>query len=216
MASSTDVLPNSGSISAPPDAILTLSKAIVRPFAISDAESLAKVANNPKVAHTLRNIFPSPYTLADAVWWVNFCASQAPDARRNFALVHPTTGEVMGGIGITPDKDVHCRTAELGYWLGEEYWGNGIMSEVVAAFVDWTFANVKVRDKADNEMGLTRVWAAMFDGNKGSESVAKKAGFEYEGKMRASVWTHGVVMDQLLYSIIKDDWEAKGKSGSAQ
>lgn len=83
------------------------------------------------------------------------------------------------------------------------------MSEVVFAFVDWCFREVKVKDKSGEEMGLTRVHADMFDVNKGSESVAKRAGFVCEGRSRASVWKEGIVMDQLLYAMTRDDWEKR-------
>jgi ribosomal-protein-alanine N-acetyltransferase len=192
-----------------PTPILTLKKSIARPFAPCDIPSLIAVANNPNVARYLRNIFPTPYTLKDAEDWITFCLSQPPESRNYFALIHPDTGCVIGGLTIRPDKDVHCRTAELGYWLGEEYWGQGFMSEAVSAFMDWIFENLKVKDKDGAEVGLMRVWAGMFDQNETSVMLVKKAGFEFEGRLRASVWKHGVVMDQLLYAMTRDDWEKR-------
>jgi len=185
-------------------AILYLSKCVVRPYAPNDADSLAKAANNPNVAYSLRNIFPQPYTLADAEWWIQHTTSSSPIT--NFALIHPSTGLVMGSIGVTLKSDVHVRTAELGYWLGEEYWGQGIMGLVVPAFVDWAFRNLKVKDKAGVQVGLTRIWAEMYARNGGSEAVVKKAGFVFEGRQSASVWKDGEVMDQLVYAMTKDNW----------
>jgi ribosomal-protein-alanine N-acetyltransferase len=190
-------------------AILNLKKSIVRRYIASDAVSMAKAANNPNVAQSLRNRFPSPYSLADAQSWINFCTTPQESPHYTFAIVHPTTGDVMGSIEITPGEDVHCRTAELGYWIGEEYWGKGIMGEVVVAFVDSVFEDLKVKDKDGNELGLTRIWAHMFAHNQGSEAVVKKAGFVYEGRSRASVWKNGVVMDQLMYALTREDWEKR-------
>jgi ribosomal-protein-alanine N-acetyltransferase len=192
-------------------AILILKKSIVRPWIKDDAESLAKTANNPNVARYLRNTFPSPYTLADAEFWLNL--SQNDTSQYSYPIIDPTTGFVMGGIGMRPEKDVHCRSAELGYWLGEEYWGKGVMSELVPAFVDWCFDNIKVKDNVGDDVDLVRITAMMMDRNKASEHVAKKSGFAYEGVLRASVWKGGIVMDQTLYSIIREDWEKMKRQG---
>jgi ribosomal-protein-alanine N-acetyltransferase len=189
--------------------VLTLQKAIVRRYSAGDALSLSQAANNPNVARNLRHAFPHPYTLSDAESWIAFCTNPQHPPNYTFAIIHPPTGEVIGGIDIRPEKDVHCRSAELGYWIGEEYWGQGIMSEVVIAFVDSAFDGLKIQDKDGKELGLTRIWAHMFEINKASEAVAKKAGFVYEGRSRASVWKDGVVMDQLMYAITREDWEKR-------
>lgn len=125
----------------------------------------------------------------------------------SLAIAHPTTNAIIGGIGLELGSDVACRTAEFGYWLSEEYWGQGIMSEVAKAFVDWGFQETKIIDRDGVEMGLTRIFACAFAYNKGSEAVLKKAGFVFEGVCRASVWKHGNVVDQLTYAMTRDDWE---------
>jgi ribosomal-protein-alanine N-acetyltransferase len=91
----------------------------------------------------------------------------------------------MGGVFLDPGTNVLYGSAEIGYFLGEEYWGRGIMSEILLAVVDWTFGYF------DGEEGLERVWA--------SERVVKKAGFVFEGRMRRAACKSGVVMDELRY-----------------
>jgi ribosomal-protein-alanine N-acetyltransferase len=189
-----------------PKPILTLSGSIMRPWGTQDAESLIRVANNPKVARNLRNRFPSPYTLKDAEWWINN-AIAAPPPCPSLAIAHPTTNAIIGGISLELGSDVECRTAEVGYWLGEEYWGQGIMSEAAKAFVDWGFREMKVKDKDGVELGLMRIFATAYAYNKGSEAVLKKAGLVFEGVSRASAWKHGQVVDQLIYAMTREDWE---------
>jgi ribosomal-protein-alanine N-acetyltransferase len=189
--------------------ILTLKKSTVRRYKLTDAQSSSKAANNANVSKFMRNVFPFPYTVADAETWISMCNAKSDVPNYHFAITNPTTGDVIGGIGCTPEKDVQCRSAELGYWISEDYWGKGVMSEVVPAFMEWIFQEVKVRDKDENELGLTRVWASVVDQNEGSMKVLTKAGFLYEGRMRASVWKYGVVMDQHLYAMTREDWEKK-------
>ncbi|QDS77873.1 hypothetical protein FKW77_000305 [Venturia effusa] len=165
-------------------------------------------ANNPNVARNLRRRFPSPYTQADAEWWINHAASE-PTPKRSLAIVHPTTNEVIGGISFELGTDVACRTAELGYWLSEEYWGRGIMGEAAKAFVDYGFRELKVEDKDGDEMGLWRIFAGCYAHNKGSAAVLEKAGLSFEGSVKGNVWKEGKVIDSLSFYITRDEWERK-------
>jgi ribosomal-protein-alanine N-acetyltransferase len=114
-----------------------------------------------------------------------------------FAITEPTTDAVIGGIGLMQQDDVYSRSWELGYWLGEEFWGRGIMTEAARALVDWGFQNLVCE----------RIFAGLFTGNEASERVIKNAGFTYEGRLRRAVWKHGRYMDVLMYSIIRQDWK---------
>ncbi|PVH99322.1 acyl-CoA N-acyltransferase [Periconia macrospinosa] len=177
--------------------LLALRKSHVRPYNPSDTPTLAQVANNPSIPRFLRNIFPSPYTLSDAECWIQHCSTLNPLTQ--FALTEPTTNVVIGGIGLTQQEDVHSRSWELGYWLGEEFWGRGIMAEAARAIVDWGFQNLVCE----------RIFAGLFSENKASERVIKKAGFTYEGRLRCAVWKYGRSMDVLMYSIVRQDWECE-------
>ncbi|KAK2015932.1 acetyltransferase [Colletotrichum eremochloae] len=181
-----------------PATILTLQKCLVRPYHPTDAPSLSRAANSKTVAAYLRNRFPHPYTLSDAEAWIDM--NQAPPIL-NWAIVRPSSGAVMGSIGLVAGQDVYSRGYELGYWIGEEFWGRGVMSELVPAFVRWVFADMSVGSGG----GVERVWAGVFSENAASRKVLEKSGFVFEGRLRRAVVKNGVCMDELVYSIIGSD-----------
>jgi len=167
---------------------IELGEYVIRDWSSRDAKSIARYANNPKVAMWLRDRFPSPYRPADAKTFLAAISRQDP--RTVFAIA--TRDEAIGGIGLEFRDDVHRFTAELGYWLGEPFWGRGIMTDAVRAFTAWSFEHFEVY----------RIYASVFDGNDASVRVLEKAGFEREGRLRASVFKHGRILDQLLYAKI--------------
>jgi Acetyltransferase (GNAT) domain len=114
---------------------LVLERCTIRPWRLNDAESLVRHANNRKVWRALRDAFPHPYTVKDAH---EFLEAAVNSVLRTLFCIE-VNGAVVGGIGIRPGIDVHRHTAELGYWLSEEFWGGGIMSEAVGAFTDFCF-----------------------------------------------------------------------------
>ncbi len=163
---------------------------VVRDVCPEDASSIVVYADNPRVAANLRDIFPHPYHLEDAERFLQGVTEQAP--RTVFAIA--TESEAIGVIGLTLGEDVHRFTAELGYWLGEPFWGRGIMTDAVRAVVEHGFS----------ELGLLRIYAEPYAGNLGSARVLEKAGFELEGRMRAGVFKDGRILDQLLYSVVNE------------
>ncbi|HME88818.1 MAG TPA: GNAT family protein [Chthoniobacterales bacterium] len=165
---------------------LKLVRCTIRDYRPDDAESLAKHANNRKVWLGLRDAFPHPYTIEDAKNFLQGSIAGLP--RIHFCV--EINGEAAGGIGLRPGKDVHRRTAEFGYWLAEEYWGKGIMSEVVPAFVDYCF----------KEFSLNRIFAMPHSNNPASARVLEKAGFVLEGRLRKNVVKDGQILDSLLYA----------------
>lgn len=188
----------------PSGPILKLSKSTIRHLEPSDAEEMARIADNPLIGRYMRDRFPFPYTLAHANWWINHNMTANPVY--NYAIADPITDKFMGCIGLERGTDVQARTAEFGYWLGEEYWGKGIMTEAVIGFARWAF---------DRFEDLDRIFAGMFESNTGSVRVIERAGWMFEGRARKAIRKRGVVMDQLIYSYIRDDWERdEGKVGS--
>jgi RimJ/RimL family protein N-acetyltransferase len=163
---------------------------MIRDWKKSDAESIAHYANNPNVAMRLRDRFPSPYTIYDAEGFL--AAASRQDPRTAFAIA--TRDEAIGGIGLDLGSDVYRFTAELGYWLGESFWGKGIMTEAVTRFTAWAF----------EQLTLYRIYANVFGTNTASARVLEKAGFEFEGCLRAGVFKNGQILDQLLYARVKD------------
>ncbi|KAF1815885.1 acetyltransferase [Eremomyces bilateralis CBS 781.70] len=185
--------------------ILVTPRTILRPMKLSDILSVSRAANSAAVAQYMRNRFPSPYTEADAEKWIKgLLAKERPCG---FAIADPKTDEVIGGIGIELGKDVDFRSAEFGYWLGEDYWGKGIMSEVGKAFAEWVLKNIRVTSEyeAGKEFTLTRLFASVLDGNDGSRRVLEKSGFVLEGIMKRGAYKHGKVMDQWIYAITQED-----------
>ena len=102
-------------------------------------------------------MFPHPYRLEDAEAFLGFVAQQKPET--TFAIANAS--EAIGCIGLTVGSDVHRKTAELGYWLAEPFWGRGIMSEAVAAFVRHAF----------DDLDLIRIYAEPFASNPASARV---------------------------------------------
>jgi len=168
---------------------LILKRCTIRPWRLDDAESLAKHANNRRVWIALRDLFPHPYTIEDAHTFLKSVINSEP-----VTLFCVEVNEAaLGGIGIRIGTDVHRQTAELGYWLGQEFWGRGIMTEAVAAFTDFCF----------EEFQLRRIYAEPFANNPASARVLEKTGFAFEGRLKNNVLKDGKLLDSLLYARAK-------------
>jgi [ribosomal protein S5]-alanine N-acetyltransferase len=114
---------------------IQLTCAEVRSWQQTDAESLTANANNRKIWRNLRDIFPSPYSMADASAFIRSALTQVPESQ----LAISVDGQAVGGIGFVLHDDVERVSAEIGYWLGEPYWGRGIMTEAVQAVTNTPF-----------------------------------------------------------------------------
>jgi len=165
---------------------LVLERCTIRPWQLDDAKSLAKHANNRKVWLALRDFFPHPYTTQDAQEFLQRATAEQPVT--NFCI--EIDGAAVGGIGIRLGQDVHRHTAELGYWLGEKFWGRGVISEAVAAFTDFCFGNFPIR----------RIYAEPFANNPVSARALEKAGFIFEARLKNNVIKDGELLDSLLYA----------------
>jgi len=167
-----------------------LKTCTVRNWEWRDRDAIVRYANNRKVSINLRDRFPFPYTARDARNWLDVVVDSKPVT--NFAI--DVAGEAVGGIGFTPQHDVERRSAEIGYWLGEPFWGRGIATEALIAVTEYAFAN----------FDLCRLYAHVFDWNGASARVLEKAGYEFEGRLRKSVTKDGRTIDQLIYAIIRE------------
>ena len=156
---------------------------------------MAEAANNPKIAANLRNVFPNPYTLDDAKWYVNDCMEHEGKGQFTRAIV--VDGKAVGSIGIFVREDVYEKSAELGYWLSEDYWRQGITSGAVRKICREAFAR----------FDIVRIFAEPFDYNAGSRGVLEKAGFTYEGTMRNGVYKNGKVFSYCMYSLLREEIE---------
>jgi ribosomal-protein-alanine N-acetyltransferase len=168
--------------------ILELEKCIIRSYQPSDAKSLAKYANNRKIWLNLRDGFPYPYTINDAEDFIDTALNKNPETY--FAIC--TRSEAIGGIGYSLHTDVERLSAEIGYWLGEPFWGKGIVTDALIAVTQY----------AINTHGLYRVYAVPYETNKASFCVLEKAGYQMEGRMRKSAIKDKKIVDQLLFAYV--------------
>jgi [ribosomal protein S5]-alanine N-acetyltransferase len=169
--------------------LLDLGDLRVRKWRKEDLDALLRYANNPKVAGNLRDQFPHPYTRRDGLDYLNYVRSM--DVPMSFAMEYG--GEAVGGIGFKRGVDIARLSVEMGYWLGEPFWGRGLTTRAVTATSDWAFDNYKV----------VRIFAEVFSHNVGSIRVLEKAGFVREGILRRSAIKNGVVLDQVMYAKVR-------------
>ena len=173
-----------------PDPVrIQLSKCLLREWRKGDEPSLVRHANNRNVWINLRDAFPFPYRTADARHWIRLATSNG----YNFVFAIDVDGFAVGAIGVHPGVDIHRHSAEIGYWLGEEYWNRGIVTEAVTAVTAYGFAT----------LGMARIHAEVFHWNTASMRVLEKAGFTREGVLHKSVhkdrqWADEVVFAKVL------------------
>ncbi|AZZ98814.1 GNAT family protein [Pseudoalteromonas sp. R3] len=155
----------------------------LRPFEPADESSLVSNLNNPATVHFLSPKVPSPYTAEDAQWWIN-TGSQEGLTR---AII--LDGALVGCIGARQGTFEYCRSAEIGYWLAEEYWGKGITGRALQLLID----------EIEATTDLVRLEAVVFAQNARSERVLEKAGFEFEGVRRKAIYKNGTFSDARLF-----------------
>jgi RimJ/RimL family protein N-acetyltransferase len=160
----------------------------LRPLLPSDASRLAQLANNEKVAINLRDAFPHPYTLKDAEEFI--ARVNAMDPPTIFAIIY--NDEHVGNIGLARLSDAYRMTAEVGYFIGEPYWGKGIATEALRQVTEFGF----------RELGLARIHTGVFEYNPASMRVLEKCGFERDGLFRKAVLKNGKLWDEVRYSIL--------------
>ena len=163
----------------------------LREWKLSDAQNLASTINNKKILDNLRDGIPYPYTEQDGKEFINSILSA--DKNSTFAFAIEIEGKAVGSIAVFRQNNIHFRTAELGYYLAEEYWGKGIMTEAVKQICKYVFDNTDI----------LRIYAERFANNRGSSRVLEKAGFQFEGILRSNAVKNGAVIDMKMYSQIK-------------
>jgi RimJ/RimL family protein N-acetyltransferase len=166
----------------------TFDNFTLRPLRPEDAQSLATQGNNHNVWRNLRDRFPYPLTVTDTQQYIDGSLKQSP--QNVFAI--DVGGEAMGVIGLTVGEGERRHSAELGYWLGEPFWGRGIVTAAVEAVTSY----------AVKELGLSRIESYVFAWNPASARVLEKVGFAREGILRNSVIKDGVLLDRWLYAYL--------------
>ena len=159
----------------------------LRPWNINDLDSLVFHANDFDIAKNLTDKFPFPYTKEHGTAFIEMAIADNPI--HIFAI--DINGFAVGGIGIHPQQDIMKKNAELGYWLGKQYWNKGIVSKAIVQMVDFGF---KTYD-------ITRIFAGTFGTNIASQKVLEKAGFVLEARLKNIVFKNGEFQDDLIYAV---------------
>lgn len=157
----------------------------IRPWKPEDAAQLAVICNNKKIWLNVRDRFPHPYTVGNAVEWIAFTLTQKPI--QNMAITY--NGNVAGSIGVVPKDDVYRKSIEIGYFIGEQYWGKGIATNAVSQLLDYIQKNFDV----------IRVYAEVFSHNAASMKVLEKNGFHLEGIREKAVIKNNVILDDHVW-----------------
>lgn len=158
---------------------------LIRPWTDKDVDNLVKYADNINIWNNLRNYFPHPYTTDHAKSWISSSAAATPII--NFAI--DFEGEAIGGIGLIFNTDVYVLSAEIGYWIGEPFWGKGIATEAIRQMTEYSFYY----------FDIVRIYAEVFENNKASMRALEKNGFYLEGVRRKSVFKNNLLMDDYIW-----------------
>ena len=167
----------------------------LRAWSLADAPALARICNNKKVQDNLRDGLPFPYREEDAKIFLSEMLAADPD--QNIAFAIEEEGVLIGSISASRCGNIHFRTAELGYYLGEPYWGKGYATETVRLLCSYVFQHTDI----------IRIFAEPFAHNLASCRVLEKAGFQLEGVLRSNAVKNGRILDMKMYARIREEWE---------
>ena len=160
------------------------------PWRMEYAPDIAPLANNPAIFANLRDVLPQPYTLEDAR---DFIGSALTAGNGTLLRAIVIDGRAAGSIALYQGQDIYRQCAEIGYWLGQPYWGQGVMSRAVAAMCAQGFAQLPIR----------RIYAQPFARNAASRRVLEKNGFVLEGIMRQGAIKLGETLDWCMYAKLR-------------
>ncbi len=165
---------------------------VLRPWRRGDEAALVCHADSRRVWRNLTDRFPHPYRPSDALAWIALHeAHEGPP--HDLAL--EVEGEAVGGVGLKPGEDLARRSAEVGYWLGEAYWGRGLATAALGELTRYAF----------REFDFERLWAQVLDWNPASRRVLVKCSYRLEGRLRGAVTKDGELIDAFLYARLRSD-----------
>lgn len=167
---------------------------ILRPWKDSDDANLAEIANNKNIADNLRDLFPFPYKPEDARNWLN-SVIPANVPPRFFAIT--IDDHLAGSIGITLKEDIYRKNAEIGYFISEKFWGQGIAVRAIKAATSYAFG----------KFDIVRIYAEPFADNIRSRRALEKAGFSLEAILKKYVIKNGIIKDSCIYSVLRDEYK---------
>jgi len=166
--------------------ILQKEKVRLRLLEMADRKMLAELINNKKIWDNVRDSIPFPYFEQDAVSFINAVAES--EVSDTFAIEYD--GDFCGVIGLVFQKDIYRKSAEIGYWIGEPYWGKGIASLAVGLLTDYGF----------NRLHLVRIFAGVFEHNFASMRVLQKNGYTKEAVLKKAVIKNGIILDEHRFA----------------
>jgi RimJ/RimL family protein N-acetyltransferase len=163
----------------------------IRAWRMDDAQDLAIALSNKKVLDNLRDGLPFPYTVEDAKAYIS--AMLNADKEKIYAFAITVNDKVIGSIGVFRQENIHAKTAEMGYYIAEPYWGQGIGTSAVR----------QVCDRVLSTTDIIRIFAEPFSHNAVSCRILEKSGFVLEGILRKNALKNGQVIDMKMYALIK-------------
>ena len=166
---------------------------IIRKWKLTDAKDIAVALSNKKIQDNLRDGLPYPYSEQDGIDFISSMLSANED--ETFAFAITLDDKAIGSIGVFRQQNIHRQTAEMGYYIAEEYWEKGIMTDAVKQICEYVFKN----------SDILRIYAEPFAYNTGSGRVLEKAGFQYEGTLRNNAVKNGKVIDMKMYSLLREE-----------
>lgn len=164
----------------------------IRQWKIEDASDLAKALNNKNIQNNLRDGLPYPYTNKDAIVYIQ--AMLSSDKNTTFAFAITVNDVAVGSIGVFRKDNIHSRTAEMGYYISEEFWAKGLGTNAVKAVCNYIF----------NNTDIIRIFAEPFAYNTASCRILEKNGFVCEGTLRCNAIKNGQIVDMKMYSLVKE------------
>lgn len=177
--------------------MIETARLILRPWQESEADSLFKYAGDPAIGSIAG--WPQ-HTSAQHSLEIIRTVFSAPET---YAVVLKETGEPVSSCGIMSTDGLHSATmkpgeAEIGYWIGKPYWGQGLIPEAVKALLQRCF----------NELALDVVWCGYYDGNIKSKRVCEKCGFKYHHTNHDILSPLGDRRTEHFYIMTKEDYHA--------
>lgn len=178
---------------------LHTERLLMRAPQMEDAPAIQRLVSVPEIARTTLNI-PHPYPDDGAIEWLTRSQDNISRGVYSFAITLKSDGTYLGTMGLhVNDQHQH---AEVGYWIGVPYWGNGYATEALIRLIQFGFKIV----------GLQRIYAEYFGDNPASRRVMEKAGMTYEGLMRQHILKWDEYKDLGICGIVRADWEAQQRT----
>ena len=162
---------------------------VIRPLLPTDQPEIARLANNLSIWNNLRDAMPHPYTELDAAAFIKGAQIFGP----NYTMAITQKQQLCGIITLLTQSDIYAHSAEIGFWLGQEYWGQNLMTRAVSLYVEFGFS----------KLHLQRIYARVFEYNKGSMRVLEKNHFEPEGIGRLAMQKNGKLWDEHRFALIR-------------